>query len=239
MISVAICDDEKNIRVYLSSLIRQQGIECNLTEYASCGEYLSNGEEHDILFLDIEMKGEHATDQNGMWLARQLRNRKLTKQPIIIFVTGYETYVYDAFDVGAFQFLLKPIEEQRFSEVFQRAVAQVLADAEKKKKVWIVPCANGRRTIPLADICYMESRDHKMVVNLLDEKVEYYAKIGEVEQELQGQFYRIHKGYLIHLLHVESYNKTEVTMANGDKLPISKYKYDDFIKAYMDYISEG
>ena len=51
MIKVAICDDEKNIRSYLASLIREQKAECEITEYASAEEYLSSGMGHDLLFL--------------------------------------------------------------------------------------------------------------------------------------------------------------------------------------------
>lgn len=104
MIRIAICDDEKNIRTYLSSLVRKQNIECEITEYASTDEYLSDQKEHDLLFLDIEMKSV-ASGMDGMSMAKQIRATELTKQPIIIFVTGYEKYVYDAFDVGAFQYL--------------------------------------------------------------------------------------------------------------------------------------
>ena len=100
MIRIAICDDEKNIRTYLSSLVRKQNIECEITEYASTDEYLSDQKEHDLLFLDIEMKSV-ASGMDGMSMAKQIRATELTKQPIIIFVTGYEKYVYDAFDVGA------------------------------------------------------------------------------------------------------------------------------------------
>ncbi len=57
MIKVAICDDEKNIRSYLASLIRGQKAECEITEYASADEYLSSGMGHDLLFLDIELEG--------------------------------------------------------------------------------------------------------------------------------------------------------------------------------------
>ncbi len=57
MIKIAICDDEKNIRSYLISLIRGQKAECEIMEYASADEYLSSGMGHDILFLDIELKG--------------------------------------------------------------------------------------------------------------------------------------------------------------------------------------
>ena len=56
MINIAICDDEPNIRAYLSSLVKKQNAECEITEYASADEYLSSGKEHDLLFLDIEMQ---------------------------------------------------------------------------------------------------------------------------------------------------------------------------------------
>ena len=54
MIRIAICDDEKNIRTYLSSLVRKQNIECEITEYASTDEYLSDQKEHDLLFLILK-----------------------------------------------------------------------------------------------------------------------------------------------------------------------------------------
>ena len=101
-VKIAVCDDEKNIRAYLVSLIKKQAIECSIMEYASADEYLSDGREYDLLFLDIEMGGSGAL-MDGMELARNIRAMDTGRQPIIIFVTGYEKYVYDAFDVGAFQ----------------------------------------------------------------------------------------------------------------------------------------
>ncbi len=129
-IKIAICDDEKNIRAYLSSLVRKQGAEYEIAEYASADEYLLEQTEYDLLFLDIELDGA-ASSMDGMELARRIRGMELERQPVIIFVTGYEKYVYDAFDVGAFQYLLKPIDEQRFAEVFDRAAAQIIFEAEQ------------------------------------------------------------------------------------------------------------
>ena len=244
-IKIAVCDDEKNIRSYLVSLIKKQGGECDITEYASADAYLSDGKEHDIIFLDIEMGGSGA-GLDGMGLARHIRGMEAQKQPIIIFVTGYEKYVYDAFDVGAFQYLVKPVDEQKFAEVFGRAYRQALSgqiQSGQSKKLVIQYGGEGK-AIPLNDIYYMESRNHNIILYLKDgnkacgDRLEYYAKIGDLEEELAGQFYRIHRGYLINLFHVEGYDRTEVRMANGDKLLLSRYKYDGFVQAYMDYISE-
>lgn len=233
-IKIAICDDEKNIRAYLSSLVRKQGVECEIAEYVSADEYLLDKTEHDLLFLDIELGGE-GSSMDGMGLARRIRGMALERQPVIIFVTGYEKYVYDAFDVGAFQYLLKPIDEQKFAEVFGRATAQIIFEVEQKKKTLVIRYDSGNRAIPLDNIYYLESRNHKVVLYLKEGELEYYAKIGDLEEELQGQFYRIHRGYLVNLSYVEGYDKTEVTLVNGKRLPLSK-KYDDFAAAYLRFI---
>ena len=235
MVKIAICDDEKNIRAYLSALVKKQGMECEITEYATAGDYFADGVEHDILFLDIELEGP-GQDMDGMRMARQIRGMEDTKQPIIIFITGYEKYVYDAFDVGAFQYLLKPVDEQKFAEVFRRAAEQAAAYTGQDKKALMIQYGGTGKTIPLRDIYYMESQNHKIAVHMKDGVLEYYAKMSDLEEELQGQFCRVHKGYLINLSYVDEYNKTEVTLTNGDKLLISKYKYEDFVKAYLRFM---
>lgn len=235
MIKIAICDDEKNIRDYLSNLIRKQNMECEITEYASASEYVLTDRKDDLLFLDIEMKSA-SPSMDGMELAREIRSRDMIKQPIIIFVTGYETYVYDSFDVNAFQYLLKPVNEQKFSEVFQRAVKQVLLEQEQAKRNLVLQHQNINKVIPLMSIYFIESQNHKVVIHTKNEELEFYAKLEDLEMELQGQFYRIHRGYLINLAYVDEYSKAEVTLVNGAKLLISKYKYNDFVKAYHRFI---
>lgn len=235
MVKIAICDDEKNIRIYLAALVRKQGIECQITEYASAEDYLSSGAAYDILFLDIELECSEG-DMDGMKMARQIRSMEHTKQPIIVFVTGYEKYVYDAFDIGAFQYLLKPVDEQKFAEVFKRAAEQAISEAEQSKKMLVIQYGSTDKTILLKNIYYMESQNHKIIIHLKGRVLEYYAKIKELEDELQGQFCRIHKGYLINLFYVDEYSKTDVTLTNGDKLPISKYRYEDFVKAYLRFM---
>lgn len=234
MIRIAVCDDEKNIRAYIISLIRKQNMECEITEFASADEYLSSEMGYDLLFLDIELNGS-TSGMDGMGMARHIRGMKHIRQPVIIFATGYEEYVYDAFDVDAFQYLVKPVNEQKFAEVFSRAQDKLLSEAEQKKKTLVIQYAGVSKAIPLDSIYYMESRNHKIVLYLKDRELEYYAKIVDLEEELQGQFYRIHRCYLVNLAYVEGYDKTEVTLTNGDRLPLSK-KYEDFAAAYLRFM---
>lgn len=234
MIKIAICDDEAATRTYLSSLIRAQNCLCEITEYARAEDYLLDRREFDLLFLDIEL---NANSPDGMSLARRIRECASGPQPVIIFVTGYERYVFDAFDVGAFQYLLKPVDEEKFAEVFARAAAQI--EAQREKPVLTLQFANATKTIPLENIFYIESSNHKVVLQLKDGEFTSYAKIGDLESELQGQFFRIYKGYLVNLSYVDGYTKTEVTLTNGKILLISKYKYQDFVKAYLRFLKRG
>ena len=236
---IGICDDDMKTLLSLKETVteycKSKGLEGEVHLFASGGELLALSGHLDLLFLDIEMKSV-ASGMDGMSMAKQIRATELTKQPIIIFVTGYEKYVYDAFDVGAFQYLLKPIDEQRFAQVFRRAAEQIISEAEQQKKTLVIQYANTSKAIPLDHIYYLESQSHKVVIHMNEEELEYYAKLGDLEEELQGQFLRIHKGYLVNLACIDEYNKTEVTLVNGDKLLISKYKYPDFVKAYLRYM---
>ena len=238
MIRIAICDDEANTRAYLSSLIVAQSCPCEIVEYASAGDCLADTQEIDLFFLDIELTTDRS-GLDGMALAGQIRERTTGTQPVIIFVTGYERYVFDAFDVGAFQYLLKPVDEEKFAQVFARAVAQIGTAKEKPGRVLTLQSANTSRTVPLDSIYYIESSNHKVELHLKDGEFACYAKIGDLELELQDQFFRIHKGYLVNLAYVEGYSKTEVTLTNGEKLLISKYKYQDFVKAYLRFVKRG
>ncbi|WP_300821318.1 LytTR family DNA-binding domain-containing protein, partial [uncultured Oscillibacter sp.] len=167
MIRIAICDDEAPTRAYLASLIRAQDCPCEVVEYASAGDCLADHRGIDLLFLDIEL---NTTGPDGMALARQIREGNSAAQPVIIFVTGYERYVFDAFDVGAFQYLLKPVDEEKFAQVFARAVEQIEAGRVQPQlsHALTLQSAGTSRTVPLDSIYYIESSNHKVVLRLKD-----------------------------------------------------------------------
>ena len=236
MMRISICDDEAPTRAYLTSLIRAQDCPCEVVEYASASDCLADHRGIDLLFLDIEL---NATGPDGMALARQIREGSSAAQPVIIFVTGYERYVFDAFDVGAFQYLLKPVDEEKFAQVFARAVSQIGTARKKTARTLTLQSAGVSRTVPLDSIYYIESSNHKVVLRLKDGAFSCYGKIRDLEAELGDQFFRVHKGYLVNLAYVEGYSKTELTLTNGEKLLISKYKYPDFVKAYLRFVKRG
>ena len=238
MIRTAICDDEAGVRAWLSSLVRAQSCPCEIVEYASAGDCLADPREIDLLFLDIELA---PGQPDGMALARKIRERNSGTLPVIVFVTGYDRYVFDSFDVGAFHYLLKPVDKEKFARVFARAAEQVMAERENPRRGRVLTLRSGNtgRTIPLDSICYIESSNHKAVLHLRDGEFTCFAAIRDLEFELQGRFFRIHKGYLVNLSYVDGYSKTEVTLTSGERLLLSKYRYQDFVKAYLRFLKQG
>jgi len=159
MIISAICDDEAKTRAYLSALIRRQPYPCEIVEYVSADNCLEDNREIDLLFLDIKL---NASNSDGMVLARKIRGRKSSVQPVIVFVTGYEQYVFDAFDVGAFQYLLKPVDEDKFAQVFARAAELIETRRERPQSVptLTIQYANVKKAVPLESIYYTGERNN-------------------------------------------------------------------------------
>lgn len=246
--NIAVCDDEEKVRCLIKKLIEKKTRECHIMEFSSGEELLrfwrqEDREQIDILFLDISMEG---TD--GMETAEQIRAWQEERNepqwgslPLLIFVTGHPEYMAKAFSVNAFHYLVKPIDEREFADVFARAVRECRhLDAKKsaEPREILVRDGNITRTIPADDIYYIESNNRKIIIAMRDEKIECYGKISGMERELREGFFRTHRGYLVNMKYVESYSRTEVRMKNGSRLLISKYKYQDFVRAYLEYLAE-
>ena len=121
---IAVCDDEREIREMFAEKIGKLYPKADLSLYRSGEELLSSAKEPDIVLLDIQMPG-----RNGMETAKELR--RTNKKVIIIFVTALDDFVFQAFDVGAFHYLVKPFHDAKFAEVLQSAVEQY----EDRKKL--------------------------------------------------------------------------------------------------------
>ena len=131
--------------------------------------------------------------------------------------------------------------ESNFEQVFAQTIREyqyLMAKKKEKPKEVLVRNGNRTRSVSADDIYYIESSNRKVTLYLRHEKIEYYDKISSLESELKPDFFRIHKGYLVNIKYVEQYDRTEVKMRNGDSLLISKYKYQDFVKRYLEYILE-
>ena len=232
MIRIAIVDDEKVIREHIKKLIEKKQTDCEIDTYGTGEDLLKADSVYDIIFLDIQMNG-----MNGIDTARALRQK--ADNTVLIFITGVKEYVFDAFDVAAFHYLIKPIEELKFYEVYDRAVLEVGKRKQQANGQLFVKTRNRNATFNQSDILYIESRAKKVEIHTKSDILEAYAAIGELEKQLVGSFYRCHRGYLVNMAFITEYGYDSITLHNGETIILSKDKYSEFVKVYMRYLKNG
>lgn len=226
MLKVAIVDDEAEIREGLSAMIErfseETGESIGVACYTDGRELLEAGAIEDILLLDIEMD-----DVNGMDTAHLLRRKGVTSE--IIFVTNMAQYAIKGYEVGAIDFVVKPVRYTSFAFKFRRAVE---AAKRKGNSRIAVETREGLRYISSADLVYVEVRGHKLI---------YHGEIGSFEAwgtlrdacavlEPLG-FALCNACYLVNLSRVVSVNQDMVTVDGGDELKMSRGRKKGFMDA--------
>lgn len=234
---IAICDDQKEIRELFQERVRRLYPKAELSLFCSGEELLTSDKQSDILLLDIQMPGK-----NGMDTARELRRKN--KDTIIIFVTALEDFVFQAFDVGAFHYLVKPFQEKKFVEVLMKAAAQSEENKKretakiKKEKPGLVITTKGRHiTVDFADIVYAEIFNRKVILHLLDSDIEYYGKMKELEEQAGDEFFRPHRAYLVNFNYIRKYNSVVIELQKGQAL-MAKQNYREFVKRYLRFVQK-
>ena len=225
---IAVVDDEKAIREHICALIEEQQPGNSIEAYATGEELLASGKRFDIVFLDIQMEG-----MNGIEAARSLRERQ--GDTVLIFITGIKEYVFDALDLYAFHYLLKPVDEGKFAKVLERAVRE--AARKKERRVLFIKSRN--LTLDQSEILYIESRAKKVEIHTVRQTIEIYAAMDELEGQLGEEFYRCHRAYIVNMDCITEYDSESITLTNGDRVYLTKKKYGEFVKAYMWHLQNG
>ena len=229
---IAICDDETRGRERIRTLLDKEFSGAQTSEFDSgmkLIEAVKGGYRPDIVLLDIAMEG-----MNGMETAKSLRS---LSDVILIFVTGIKEQVFQAFDVGAFHYLVKPVDMEKLKAVLARAEKEVEKRAGTSRFLYIKTAGKHRR-IPVEDILYVENNGRKVILHTRAEKLEYYERMNHLEEVLGERFFRCHRGYLVALWAVSGYDNTSITVEGGEKVYLSKKKYAEFAKRYSRFAAE-
>ena len=148
---------------------------------------------YDILLLDIEM-----SEMDGMAAARRIRERD--DKVVIVFITAAPQYAISGYEVRALSYLLKPLPWFAFSQELKKSIDMVRRNGDDSM---LIETGNGQMRLNLADILYLESIRHTIVIHTLDGKYSINGTLKDMEAKLADyHFFRSNSCYLVNLKHV-------------------------------------
>lgn len=182
----------------------------------------------DVIFLDIQMPR-----LTGMAFAKSLQ-----KPPKIIFTTAYRDFAVESYEVGAIDYLVKPISFERFFQTIQKlkalldeSILPVQSNSGVTEETLLIKAEKKQFVIKLADIWYIESIKDYVIVHTPQQKLISYQSLTQVEEALPAShFLRIHRSFIINLHHVKAFNATNVLLVDTEIHIGRTYKDDVFQK---------
>lgn len=232
MLQIAICDDDEQMRETLRKLTLGC-MEAEIHPFAEGEALLRSNIDFDMILLDVCMEETGGQKLNGIETARKLREKS---NAVIIFISAVKEYVFEAYDVEAFHYLLKPVDESKLRQVLEKAGAKV--EEQKGMKPLTIKMNGVCRQVPIEDIFYAENDRRKIILHTRNGNDSFYGKMEDLEQRLGSSFFRCHRGYLVHLEAVEGYDHTNIFLKNGETVFLARQKYNDFVTAYMHYLTK-
>lgn len=239
MYSIALCDDEESeldrIENFLSDYQdKRLALEYATERFDSAEALLQRvGEEGylpDILLLDIFMSGK-----SGMEAAKEVRGMGLNIP--IVFLTTSTEHALQAFGVDAVQYLVKPLDDERFFHAMDSVLGWI---GNNRAKQITIKSAGGVRQIQPNDIVYCESQKNYQVMHLTAGEYKVRMTAGRLWEMLENfsQFDRCGRSFILNMDHIVSVEREEVIMDNGITIYIPRNKAAEFKKVYFAYYFE-
>ena len=200
-LKIIMADDEVGVLLFLETMIEEiEGVRIvGKAENAADTIKLVEEQNPDAVFLDINMP-----DMNGIELAKKIRETK--PHIYIIFVTDHKDYIMEAVEVYFTDYILKPVNEKRLTATIKRL--QQTAFITKEAAWFTVKDDDGIADVRIEadDILYFEKEKEGRfaVVKCVNGK-EYKIRkpLQEIEEEVNADFLRSHKSFIINLKHVD------------------------------------
>lgn len=235
MLKFAICDDEPQMVQQLTEALTQylketQIAAFSVSRFSGGAALLDSGGGFDVVFLDIQME-----QPDGMETARLLRRRG--DRSLLIFVTVLKESVFDAFQVEAFDYLVKPLDSARFRRIMDRALRSL---EEKAAETILIPQGAGWQVVPLTDILYVEVLGRKLYLHKTDGTIlDYYGRLENWEHRLGSRFFKCHRSYLVNLSHVRGCRGGQVLLPQGQAIPVSRLRERELTQAMLRHMEKG
>jgi len=237
MFHIAICDNEEEELQKTEHFLKEyqdsgKGMEYTIEKFSSAYCLLEQIQEHfylpDILLLDIYMPGE-----NGIEIAKKIRKEGFSNP--IVFLTTSREHALDAYEVDASQYLVKPVERERFFSVLDK----IFSDVERVEKKYVILHA-GRRfyRMQLREIVYCEAQGNYQCVHLQD-GTEYNVRMTmtDLHRTMRDvpEFVRVGAAYLVNLSHVNKLSAQELIFDTGDGIHLPRGVFPLLKEQYFQY----
>ena len=231
--NVCVVDDEEEVAVSLKALLEeygsQAGVLFNVTSYKNGPSFLfSYPTNTDLVFMDVNMPV-----MSGFQTAEELR--KVDQNVVLMFLTNLSQYAYKGYEVGALDYILKPLALPSLSLKLKRALAA--CDARKETGV-ILKTADGEIRCYHRELVYIEIAEHSIIFHTTHGDYKAYGTLKSIEEGLPDFFVRCSSCYLVNLYCVTKILKDEAFL--GDVvLPIARSKKKDFVRAFYNLVMKG
>lgn len=224
---VAVCDDEeitqKIVEKYLKEWAKQYGEVYELYRFYSGEELLNVKPCWDVLFLDVCMPG-----LDGIETAYKLNQEE--RQYKIVMLTSLEEAFKDAFRIGAYRFVTKPIHKEEFWE----ALSAVKENLSGRKTVDVYR-DKKRYRICQKDIYYISGKGSETEVFTKASSYRSDCSLTEWERLLDdGMFYRCHRSHIVNLSKIEKIDQ-KIHLLDGEVLLLSRRRRKEIEKRFGEY----
>lgn len=229
---IAICEDNREHMEILKEMVnrwaKKEDAQISIGCYESAEQFLfcmKDEPHYDLAFLDIQM-----SKINGLQLAGMIREED--KLIFLVFTTALKNYAPKGYEVSAFRYLIKPLQED---EVFQALTNASRMIEERKREAVIVTQGDESRRIFKDEIYYIEVDNHHIILHLKNETIRFKAKLKEFETQFrEPQFCKCYRSYIVNLKYTGRISREGVEI-DGRTLPISKSRWKALNHCYMEY----
>lgn len=229
---IAICDDDAQqceyIRGIVSTWFQKNHHLAEIKLYEDAKSFLFDywtEKDYDLLLLDVEMP-----QISGIELAKEVRKDNAAVQ--IVFITGFYEYFSDGFDVSALHYLIKPVDEEKLYPVLEKAINNL---AWRQRSV-LISTPELDVKVPLSEILYVEADKVYIIAHTLHGDWRSRISLAKFSEQLDDTFLKVHRSFVVGLRHIQRVSRTEVTMLNGDNVPIRRGMYDAVHSALIQYL---
>lgn len=223
---IGLCDDDKYVYNQMKELLSEYSItndiNINLIYYESAKQLLEQKDDLDVLLLDIDMP-----EMDGIEAGQKIRKRNIEYK--IIMLTARIDRFKEAFKIGAYRFVSKPVGKEELFGVIDDVKESMLA----YQKVYVH--RDGLKyCIAQKDIIYVEANGSSTLVFTINSEFRSEKTLLDWNGELNNSiFFQCHKSFIVNMGMIEEVQKNVIRMVNGDKVALSRRLRSSFMNAYM------